>query len=114
MKLTWALWITPFVPGFAFFGKSKSKISTPYFIFGFIGAVIIASLLPEMNYIWNGTAFAARRLLVVTLFLIGAGLSRETIKRVGFQPMTQGIILWIIVSIIMLTAIMLGAIHRDN
>lgn len=111
VKLTRALWITPFVLGFAFFGKAKSKIIIPYFIFGFIAAAIIATLLPELNNIWNGTAFAARRLLVVTLFLIGAGLSRETIKIVGFQPMAQGIVLWISVSIITLTAIMLGVIH---
>ena len=68
VKLSRALWITPFVLGFAFFGKSKSKIIIPYFIFGFITAAIIATLLPELNNIWNGTAFAARRLLVVTLF----------------------------------------------
>lgn len=93
VKLTRALWITPFVLGFAFFGKSKGKISIPYFIFGFIRAAVAATLLPELNDFWNGTAFAARRLLVVTLFLIGAGLSRETIKQVGVQPMAQGIVL---------------------
>ncbi|MCX6169584.1 MAG: putative sulfate exporter family transporter [Ignavibacteriales bacterium] len=111
VKLTRALWITPFVIGFAIFGKSKSKITIPYFIFGFIAAAIISSLFQSQNYIWNELAFVAKRLLVVTLFLIGTGLSRETIKRVGVQPMAQGIILWMIVSITTLTAILLKVIQ---
>jgi uncharacterized integral membrane protein (TIGR00698 family) len=111
VKLTRALWITPFVLGFAIFGKSKSKIQFPYFILGFIAAAIISSLFQSQNYIWNDLAFVAKRLLVVTLFLIGAGLTRETIKRVGVQPMAQGIILWITVSVITLTAILVKVIQ---
>jgi len=111
VKLTRALWITPFVLGFAFFGKSKSKIAAPYFIFGFIAAAVTVTLLPDLSYYWNGAAFAAKRLLVVTLFLIGSGLSRETIRSVGTQPLAQGIILWISVSIITLTALLLNVIH---
>jgi uncharacterized integral membrane protein (TIGR00698 family) len=111
VKLSRALWITPFVLGFAFFGKSKGKITVPYFIFGFIAAAVIASLFQSQSYFWNGIAFAAKRLLVVTLFLIGAGLSRQTIKTVGVRPLAQGIILWVIVSLLTLTAILLNIIH---
>jgi len=111
VKLTRALWITPFVLGFAIFGKSKSKITIPYFIFGFIAAAIISSIFQSQNYIWNELALIAKRLLVVTLFLIGAGLSRETIKRVGVQPMAQGVALWLIVSVVTLTAILLKVIQ---
>jgi uncharacterized membrane protein YadS len=35
--------------------------------------------------------------LVVTLFLIGSGLSINTIKNVGFRPILQGVLLWIII-----------------
>jgi uncharacterized integral membrane protein (TIGR00698 family) len=111
VKLTRALWITPFVLGFAIFGKSKSKITIPYFIFGFIAAAIVSTFFQSQNYVWNEMAFVAKRLLVVTLFLIGAGLSRETIKHVGVQPMAQGIVLWLIVSITTLTAILLKVIQ---
>ena len=35
--------------------------------------------------------------LTVTLFLIGTGLHKETLQRVGFRPLLQGLVLWIIV-----------------
>lgn len=35
--------------------------------------------------------------LTVTLFLIGTGLNKATLKRVGIRPLLQGITLWIIV-----------------
>jgi uncharacterized membrane protein YadS len=35
--------------------------------------------------------------LAVTLFLIGASLNRETLKKVGVRPLLQGIMLWLIV-----------------
>ena len=111
VKLTRALWITPFVIGFSFIGKSKGKITIPYFIFGFIAAAVIATLFPAQNYFWNAISFAAKRLLVVTLFLIGSGLSRETIKNVGARPLAQVVAIWIIVSAVTLTVILLKIIH---
>jgi uncharacterized membrane protein YadS len=35
--------------------------------------------------------------LTVTLFLIGTGLNKETLKRVGTRPLLQGLALWILV-----------------
>jgi uncharacterized membrane protein YadS len=35
--------------------------------------------------------------LTVTLFLIGAGLNRETLRKVGIRPLLQGLTLWVIV-----------------
>jgi uncharacterized membrane protein YadS len=35
--------------------------------------------------------------LTVTLFLIGTGLNKETLKKVGIRPLLQGLTLWIIV-----------------
>lgn len=110
VKLTRALWIAPCVLGFAFFRKSEQRVTIPLFILGFIAAAIIRSIFPEQAGIWDGIAFIARRLLVVTLFLIGAGLSRAVLKKVGFRPMIQGISLWLLMSIITLAAILQGYI----
>jgi len=44
--------------------------------------------------------------LTVTLFLIGAGLSRQVIKQVGFRPMVQGVFLWIFIALLSLGVIM--------
>jgi uncharacterized membrane protein YadS len=35
--------------------------------------------------------------LTVTLLLIGTGLNKATLKRVGVRPLLQGLTLWIIV-----------------
>jgi uncharacterized membrane protein YadS len=43
-------------------------------------------------------ALAARKGLTLTLFLIGAGLSKSTIKQVGFKPVLQGVLLWALIS----------------
>ena len=37
--------------------------------------------------------------LMLTLFLSGAGPSRDAIRTVGFRPMLQGTLLWIAVAI---------------
>jgi uncharacterized integral membrane protein (TIGR00698 family) len=106
VKLTRALWITPCVIAFALIKKSDRRATVPLFIIGFVAAAVVRSALPEYGGTWDAAAFAARRLLVVTLFLIGAGVSRETLKKVGFRPMLQGVTLWIIVSAATLTAIL--------
>ena len=51
---------------------------------------------------------AARRVLVLTLFLIGAGLSREALKSVGLRPFIQGLVLWLLVGSMGLAAVKLG------
>lgn len=43
-------------------------------------------------------ALALGLALALTLFLIGSGLSRDALKAVGFRPMVQGVILWVIVA----------------
>jgi uncharacterized integral membrane protein (TIGR00698 family) len=111
VKLTRALWIMPVALGFAFFRKSNERVAFPVFILGFIAAAIVRSLLPHYRALWNALAFGSRRLLVVTLFLIGTGLTREVLKKVGFRPMLQGVGLWIIVSAGTLAIIVKGVIH---
>ncbi|MCX6538279.1 MAG: putative sulfate exporter family transporter [Acidobacteria bacterium] len=105
VKLTRALWIMPCVLVYALIRKSDQRVTVPLFIVGFIAAAVIRSVLPQYLGTWDGIAFVARRLLVVTLFLIGAGVSRETLKKVGFRPMLQGVTLWVIVSSVTLAAI---------
>jgi uncharacterized integral membrane protein (TIGR00698 family) len=105
VKLTRALWIMPVVLIIAFFKKSEQKAPFPLFILGFVAAALIRSLFPHFSPVWDNLAFCARRLLVVTLFLIGSGLTRELLKKVGFKPMMQGVVLWIIVSSVYVTII---------
>ena len=40
----------------------------------------------------------ARKTLTITLFFIGASLSRDVLKAVGIKPLVQGILLWGVIS----------------
>jgi hypothetical protein len=44
--------------------------------------------------------------LTLTLFLIGAGLSRKVLVSVGLKPLLQGVALWIAISGAALYAVM--------
>lgn len=98
-KLTRALWIVPcsFVAGL--YHKSDNRVGVPLFIVAFIAAAFINSWLPSMNMAWNGIYIASKQALVMTLFLIGAGLTRQTLQQVGLKPLIMGFLLWCCVSV---------------
>ncbi len=98
VKLSRALWITPFVLITAWRNKATGKNAFPWFILGFIIAAAISTLVPQGAPVWHAVARVARQALVVTLFLIGAGLSRELLRKVGIRPLLQGVLLWLIVA----------------
>ncbi|MCK9172611.1 MAG: putative sulfate exporter family transporter, partial [Desulfuromonas thiophila] len=73
-----------------------------------IAAASLHALLPQYAVLWQGLAGMARQLLVVTLFLIGAGLNRPLLQRVGAAPLALGISLWLLVGSLSLAAICAG------
>lgn len=128
IKLTRALWIvvlalvTPF-----FFRKSLSATadgqskpwycSVPRFIVWFIVAILFntyilsnASLLGD-NAATMGAQFSgavnklAKHLITLSLFFIGASLTRDTLRSVGLRPLVQGVLLWASISCISLAYI---------
>lgn len=106
VKLTRALWITPVVLGLAFVKKSEQKARVPLFIVGFLLAAGLSTISPQYAESWGALAALARQCLVVTLFLIGAGLSREVLRKVGVRPLLQGLTLWLLVSGLTLAALL--------
>ncbi len=76
----------------------SSRIKIPWFILFFIIAFLLRTLLGDPVSLFSTMADVARQALVVTLFLIGAGLSREQIRTVGPRPALLGILLWIVVA----------------
>lgn len=108
VKLTRALWIMPSALLAAWFTKSEGKARFPLFIIGFIAAAAIKTALPQLEQLWHPLNSIARQSLVVTLFLIGSGLTREVLAKTGIKPLAQGTTLWIIVSVTSATAILLG------
>lgn len=104
IKLTRALWIIPLALATSFIFKSKGqKISIPWFILFFVLAMIFNTYVLSATEI--GTTIShyindfARKSLTITLFFIGASLSRDVLKSVGIKPLIQGVLLWIIISL---------------
>jgi uncharacterized integral membrane protein (TIGR00698 family) len=107
VKLARALWIIPvtFISSFAFKNQSK-KISIPWFIGLFIIALMVNTYLPAATYAGKYVVLLARAGLTLTLFFIGAGLSRSVVASVGFKPLLQGVVLWVAISGAALYAVM--------
>ena len=108
VKLTRALWIIPITILTMFLFKQKgAKITIPWFILFFILAMVANTFLSLPEALTRSVVWAAKQGLTLTLFLIGAGLSRQVIRQVGIRPMVQGILLWIFIGAISLGVILL-------
>ena len=108
VKLTRALWIIPITILTMFLFKQKgAKITIPWFILFFILAMVANTFLSLPEALTRSVVWAAKQGLTLTLFLIGAGLSRQVIRQVGIRPMVQGVLLWIFIGAISLGVIML-------
>ena len=114
IKLTRALWIVPvtFAIGMLWNRGNKEagsgKAKRPWFILGFLAAAALVTWIPSLKHSGNLVFVSAQRSLVVTLFLIGSGLSRRALQVVGRRPLIQGFVLWVLMGSGTLGAILLG------
>ena len=98
IKLTRALWIIPLaLVTMLIFRDKSNKISIPWFIFMFIGAMVINTYCNLPEELSRLLVWIAKKGLILTLFLIGASLSLKTIKSVGFKPLLLAVMLWTII-----------------
>ncbi|HLM01614.1 MAG TPA: putative sulfate exporter family transporter [Pyrinomonadaceae bacterium] len=114
VKLARALWIAPVALLFAFLYRSKTgaagkktKIAVPWFIFLFLLASVARTYAPDsiLPSLFDSPVRLAKTGLTVTLFLIGASLSRATLRKIGARPFIQGVLLWIAISLVSLWAV---------
>lgn len=112
VKLARALWIIPvaLVTAMIFSRQTteKAKLKIPWFIGLFVLAAVARTYVPLNVALFAKMSALGKSGLTVVLFLIGTGLSRETIRRVGVRPMLQGIALWIVIASVSLMAIRAG------
>jgi uncharacterized integral membrane protein (TIGR00698 family) len=105
VKLTRAVWIAPVVMAVSLVKGGEKKLKIPLFIAGFMVAATVRTLLPAYGHYWGELAAIAKQCLVVTLFMVGAGLSREVLREVGIRPLFQAVTLWVLVSTLTLSAL---------
>jgi uncharacterized integral membrane protein (TIGR00698 family) len=114
VKLARALWIVPvaLVVGWARArrtgerGASAAKL--PWFLAGFVIMAACVTWFPALQPAGLAVAAAAKRVLVVTLFLIGASLTQEALRKVGFRPVALGVALWVLAAGATLAALKAG------
>ncbi len=111
VKLARALWIVPISVLTAFVLKTKARIQWPWFILFFCIAAVFNTLLPVFKPEFSALKHLGEVVLTVTLFLIGTGLNKETIRKVGVRPLLQGFSLWLVVGVSTLTLILFKWIH---
>lgn len=115
VKLARALWIVPLTLGIGWVVARRGEaapgappMKKPWFIAGFLALAALMTFVPALQGPGHVIAALARRVLVLTLFLIGAGLSREALRSVGLRPFLQGLLLWLVVGALGLCAVKLG------
>ncbi|MFT3916672.1 MAG: putative sulfate exporter family transporter [Anaeromyxobacteraceae bacterium] len=115
VKLARALWIVPVTLGLAALerrradaGPRSGRPPVPWFILGFLAAAAGSTYLPSLAPAWGALSWVARRLLVLTLFLVGANLSRRALRETGPRPLALGLVLWLAMGLVTLLAVRAG------
>ncbi|SRR5579883_87037 len=105
VKLSRALWIVPvclvaggMVQRLPLAAQRRRSISIPWFIGFFLMASVVRTCVPAIVPVIPTVMQLSTSGLTLTLFLIGASLSRQTLKAVGWKPMLQGVLLWLCIS----------------
>jgi uncharacterized integral membrane protein (TIGR00698 family) len=111
VKLARALWIVPMSVGTALVEKRKTKIQWPWFILFFCVASVANTYVPVFQTAYPVLRHLGILGLTVTLFLIGTGISKRTLREVGARPLLQGVLLWVVVATGSLALIRAGWIH---
>ena len=120
-KLARALWIVPVtfaialhrartVDAAASTGDAGTKPKMPWFIGGFVAVAALVTFVPALRGAGHLVSAGAHRLLAVTLFLMGLGLSRAALRALGFRPLVQAVALWLVLAGTTLAAIVYGVI----
>ena len=108
VKLTRALWILPLSLTCARMNRRRGEARIPWFLGGFLLAAMLRSFFAGGEIMWAHLAGAGRFFMVATLFLIGAGLTRQSLGRIGVRPLALAVVLWLIVSSVSLVAVKSG------
>src|SRR5258708_5202040 len=87
-----------------------TRLLFPWFFFFFFFAALGNTYLPAQHSATKTFFTLGRFGLTATLFLIGTGISRSTLREVGWRPLLQGVLLWVGVGLTSLYFIRMGLI----
>jgi uncharacterized membrane protein YadS len=131
VKLARALWIVPLTAAIAFVIRREERgpdaaprpaPRRPWFILGFVlcagcftfvpvlSPVVSRGMAPGVIALGQGMFLLAKQTLVLTLFLIGANLTRAALWAVGPRALLLGVLLWLAMGGLGLVAILAGLV----
>lgn len=100
VKLSRTLWIIPLSIFSVFvFKTSVKKIRFPYFILLFIMAVLSADFQLVSVDATVLLVLLSKRVLVLTLFLVGTSISVKEIRNTGYKPVVLAVTLWMFIAV---------------
>jgi uncharacterized integral membrane protein (TIGR00698 family) len=117
VKLARALWIVPVTLGLGWLERRRQgagavgRARFPLFILGFLLMATLDTFGPALVPAGRWVCQGAQRLLVLTLFLIGANLSRPALEAVGLRPLLLGVLLWVGIGTATLSGVATGLIR---
>lgn len=123
VKLTRALWIvalavaTPLIFRKRMAGAGHTRkpwyTTVPMFIVWFVAAILLNTFVLQAfdagQTVSRNISMLAKHCITLSLFFIGCGLTKDTLKAVGIRPLLQGVLLWAVISMGSLAYIMWAA-----
>jgi uncharacterized membrane protein YadS len=88
------------------FRSRGNKLRLPYFIVFFIVAMWIGSNWQQGEQLTQTIFSWSKKLMAVTLLLIGFSLSWKEMKAVGLKPVLLGVVIWALISVSSLAVIL--------
>lgn len=107
VKLARVLWIVPIclvaasvfrLPPSEAAGRKPRVPPVPWYIALFLVAAALRTFIPQIAEVAPELLLIAKRGMTLALFLIGAGLSREALISVGWRPLLQSALVWIVIA----------------
>lgn len=102
-KMLRILWIIPvslfLVLGFT---ENQESFKIPTFIIGFVLASCLFSFFPNFVDIYTVLYKVSKQMMVVSLFLIGSGISITSIKSIGQKVIIQAVGIWVVICLLSL------------
>jgi len=98
IKLARALWIIPLaIITSVIFRKQSPASAFPWFILLFVLASIVHTYFGISERVADDIVVVSKIGFSLTLFLIGMGITPARLRSVGFRPLLQGVILWVLI-----------------
>ncbi|MFM2103829.1 MAG: hypothetical protein RL740_916, partial [Actinomycetota bacterium] len=82
----------------------------PFFVLGFIAAAIFHNTVSIPDQATENTVLLSKLLLGAGLVALGANVRWSNIKKIGIKPMIMGMMAWVIVAGVALSAVKLTGI----